>query len=472
MSKTKTKTMAPTIRPNDSYSGRMMPYVTVACDNNMLQKTSSGISTLPSPDIQRASDNGQTVNASQNLITASLSMQPSKAPASEQLIYKGICKLLSPQDGRVLFIVSFSLKIQTHSDRAVLSLSAANKLDKVYNVLDLAPPMVKNDCCHIHSTKAGDGFSCLLQFSSPTDAGKFRLYLEHLQQAASRSKLGTTNTAKQLQDKCNNSAMHKVSTELKSSSSVIASAESAVQPIRGSRPADQLVDVDSHSQASDVEPASDVEGAERVTIEDAAEKLFDVIENILPEAAAAGLQLSEAAIHDIEDTAIDSWLTRGFLISETDDMKSELLDLLRILVRIKRKAKSRKHTVQFTPTIQSLKDYDAVECGKPKPARIKYTPSEIESLASAQIPTPSDLTKSLMTPNQKPKTATLAKHKTWLAGGTVPPSCKSIEGSAAQTTDEQINVREHTTVVQQSIKEQVTPLKRTTSTSTGLGTSR
>ncbi|GAB0140752.1 hypothetical protein EsHS_00001365 [Epichloe bromicola] len=334
-----------------------------------------------------------------------LSIKP-KPLVSEQVVYRGLCKLLDAGTKKPLFVVTCALKIQKNSDKALLQLSAANKEDKSHNVLEISAPEIQGDCCRLCSRVMDSNFRYILQFYNASDAKKFGLYLESLQKAAARA-LGAVNPGSQSTE-----------TDVPASFKLPTSNKEGACTQKTSQNEAKLVDVES--------PSTSGQGTKVPTIEDAAQMLFDLIEKILPEAAAAGLNVSEDAVSDIQETAIDGWLTRGFLKSETDDMRSELLDLLRILVRIKRKAESRKQAAQPKPVIQSLKDFERAGA---KPHLIKYSVSEIQKLSSCSAPTPASLDKSIVTPRRTQAArnyssaaavADISKHKAWLSGSSAP----------------------------------------------------
>ncbi|KAG5928955.1 hypothetical protein E4U42_007587 [Claviceps africana] len=337
--------------------------------------------------------------------------------ASEQLIYRELCKWLDAESKGPLFVVTCSLKIQKNSDKAFLVLSAPKKQDRLHNVLNISEPDIQDDCCSFFSREIESRRKHILQFPNASGANKFGLYLENLQKAAARAH-GTSSKASDNQSRqidIPSSAKLKPSTKENTKKE---STSSASKPETSGIRDTKLVDVESAATTSEQEENAP-------TIEDAAESLFDLIEKILPEAAAAGLNVSEDAISDIQETAIESWLRRGFLKSEADDIKSELLELLRILVRIKRKAELRKKAAQpKSPiVISSLKDFESADSNV---KRIKYSAAEIRSLSSGSTAVPTGPDKSALTPRRTQPTGSysaaaaaqaMSKNKAWLDGG-------------------------------------------------------
>ncbi|KAG5950913.1 hypothetical protein E4U53_004175 [Claviceps sorghi] len=337
--------------------------------------------------------------------------------ASELLVYRKLCKWLDAESKRPLFVVTCSLKIQNNSDKAFLVLSESNKEDRLHNVLEISTPEIEDDCCSFCSRETTSIARSILQFPNAAEAKKFGLYLENLQKAAARTSGASSGTSG------NRSRQADIPPSSKPKPSAAEAPEKESSPsankleTRGFSDV-KLVDVESQATTSEQEKKAP-------TIEDAAQSLFDLIEKILPEAAAAGLDVSEDAISEVQETAIESWLRRGFLKSETDDMKSELVELLRILVRIKRKAEARKKATQIEPpvVIQSLKDLDGTDSSV---KRVKYSLAEIQSLSSSGTAVPAGLDKSTLTPRRTQATGSyspaaaaqvMSKNKAWLDGG-------------------------------------------------------
>ncbi|QUC16151.1 uncharacterized protein UV8b_00392 [Ustilaginoidea virens] len=322
------------------------------------------------------------------------SSKPSKPSRAGQVVYSGICKLLHSKSRSLIYIVSLAMAIDEDNDEAFLILSVADKVIKVHNVLELSQPQASEDCCLVASEMTGEPFTYLLQFSSSSESTTFRLYLENLKRAVSRRKgapSGGNGSAAANTDASKPVSDNSAAVTAQSFPGLIRPSPSAgdasIEDLNVNSTTSSMVPQASDAVSStgaevprlvDVEPTPQPMGETKMaTIEDAAEKLFDLIGKILPEANAAGMHLCEDEIADIEETAIDSWLTRGFLKSESDDMRSELLDLLRVLLRIKRKAESR--SVAQKAGIKSLENFDKEGT---KPRQIKYSVSEIVKLAS------------------------------------------------------------------------------------------
>ncbi|KAG6018899.1 hypothetical protein E4U41_003514 [Claviceps citrina] len=398
------------------------------------------------PKTQNPSRREARPKSDSTFIGTSLPTRP-KPLDSKKVVYNGQCKFLDAKSRKPLFPVTCAMKIQESRSKAFLVLSASNRPDRTHNVLEMSAPDIQDDCCRLYSREMVSRCLYDLQFPNASDARKFGFYLESLQKAAART-LGapsiSSNQSKKTEippslrvpasptetvsaqkasepRETSDIVTELIKTDVESPSTTsgqeteVRIFEDAAEPQESSAIVAKLIDVDSPSKTSDQETKVDI-------FEDAAELLFNLIEKILPQAAAAGLNFSEDAISDIPETADEVWLKRGFLRSETDDMQPELFELLRILVRIKRKAESRKHShaAEFK---QDLKSADA------KTKRIQYSLSEIQNLSSSSVATPAGLDKSMVTPRRTravggclsaASAALMSKNKAWLNGDSAP----------------------------------------------------
>lgn len=127
------------------------------------------------------------------------------------------------------------------------------------------------------------------------------------------------------------------------------------------------------------------------TIEAAADHMQGLVQQILSEITAAGIQVPEKGIEEIESTAISNWMAQGFMTTETqsDELKEELAELLRLLVRIKRKVQFRhgsnhmNHMNSVTISSETLQDLQEI-VEKPS-KKIKYTPTDIKELEAQAV---------------------------------------------------------------------------------------
>ncbi|KAK9445464.1 hypothetical protein VB005_00575 [Metarhizium brunneum] len=333
-------------------NGPGAPLNTNNCDLQTLRSDPKSTMASPSP--------GPAVPAEQSHrsptpVFMSLPIRPSEPQDPEHIVLRGICKLLNPKDRSVLFVVSYIMKVRKDTDEGYLVLSSSGKEDRIHNVLELMAPDTRDDCCRVCSRAEKNGFAYILQFPNIPDAHKFKIYLESLQQAAARE-----------------ASMEQAPTPAKSAQEPPTSPHALRPVVDSPSPGMELIDLRSPSCSQTAE--------REFIIEDAAEKLLGLIDKILPEASEAGLILSDDTVAHIQEVAINDWLHRGFLSSETDDMKTDLLELLRILVRIKRRAESRR---QALPVVQSFQGFDV----ESRSNRVTYSASELEMINIEMINT-------------------------------------------------------------------------------------
>ncbi|PNY29935.1 Uncharacterized protein TCAP_00150 [Tolypocladium capitatum] len=375
---------------------------------------------------------------------------PESAPVPGYILCKGECEI-KPIQGQTNFKAEFAMRIEASANCGYLVLSAPGKRERVHNVLELDPAVMKDGYCHITS---GQGQGCAnysLRLPDADLTSKFKLYLDNLRRAAIRQQ--SMPVAATGLDSQKSSAVKPVtmaqaaSTQLAptgsgssqrivSSANTVTSEKIIITPSSPGQPhgdaaepsktaaTESLVDIsDKPPMVGDPINIGDVSGR---SIEDAAEHLHSLVQRIIPEITGQGLQMDDATIDDIEETAIDFWLNRGFLGSESDYMKAELLEFLRLLARIKRKQELHRRAAQ--PQRHSM-ELRQLESGKAKSARTQYTPEEIQRLQGKASPRPKRLEKVGFSPKRvssAPKTRTkgpmfqLSEVRKWVEGNANP----------------------------------------------------
>ncbi|KND86340.1 hypothetical protein TOPH_09030 [Tolypocladium ophioglossoides CBS 100239] len=375
---------------------------------------------------------------------------PGDAPVPDYVLCKGKC-VIKPVQEQTNFKAEFAMKIEANTNCAYLVLSAPGKGERVHNVLELDPPVMKDGYCHVTSGQGQGSANYSVKLPDADLTSKFKLYLDNLRLAAIRQQ--SMPVAATVLHSQKSSAAEPViktqaaytqldPTESGSSQQIVSSAktvasnkviitpsspgrphEITAEPSKTSAPA-SLVDISDKPPVADKSiNKGDVSG---MSIEDAAEHLHSLVQRIIPEITGHGLRMDDATIDDIEETAIDFWLNRGFLGSESDDMKAELLELLRLLARIKRKAELRRSAAQQRCPSMELKQLGS---GKTTTARIQYTSAEIQRLEDKASPRPKRLEKvgiSLKPVSKAPKTPAkapnfqLSEIRKWVEGNANP----------------------------------------------------
>ncbi|POR37238.1 Uncharacterized protein TPAR_02556 [Tolypocladium paradoxum] len=347
--------------------------------------------------------------------------QMQHTPAPDYVLCKGECEI-KPVQEQTNFKAEFAMKIASGTNCGYLVLSAPGKGERVHNVLELDPPVMKDGYCHVTSGQAQGNANYSVRLPDADLTNKFKLYLDNLRRAAIRQlSAAASSTTPVVQKSSAGDTVTKAQAtarmgsprRIASSADTVPSKKALVappppevtpEPSKTSAPA-SLVDIsDQPSMVRSPINKGDVSG---MSIEDAAEHLHSLVQRIIPEITGHGLRMDDATIDDIEETAIDFWLNRGFLGSESDDMKAELLELLRLLARIKRKAELLRGAQAKLQSRLASTGLEELDSGKFASARIQYTPAQIQSLEDKASPRPKRLEKVRFSP--KPALKTPAK---------------------------------------------------------------
>lgn len=152
-----------------------------------------------------------------------------------------------------------------------------------------------------------------------------------------------------------------------------------------------------------------------LTIEAAADHMQRIVQQILSEITATGVQVPEQGVEVIESTAIANWMAQGFMQTETEsaELKEELVDLLRLLVRIKRKVQYRHggNAESKTVSISSATLQDLQEIVEAPSKRIKYSPADIKQLEGHAVSREDNIKASGLREIQKGASLTADEHK-------------------------------------------------------------
>ncbi|KAM0523911.1 hypothetical protein ACHAPE_001164 [Trichoderma viride] len=378
--------------------------------------------------------------------------------AQEHILSVGDCETVNESDNSSSAI-KFMLKVQLQKNKGLLAMKLQDKGTSIHDVLALDTPVVQGPFCLISNTQRERLYK--LKFRTSVAAEGFQYLLKSLQQSACRfkepslvspkepptptankgpaagktpivnktptdNKTPTTNdtptvnkipTASNTPNDSKTSSANKmpttdketeadsVNTPLNTASQVAetapttdhddgkgslqtaASIETSLQrDTRESVVGETLVDTD------DVFPSNPA-----LTIEAAADHMQGLVQQILSDITASGIQVPERGIEEIESTAISNWMAQGFMTTETesDELKEELAELLRLLVRIKRKVQfrhgsnhmNRMNTVTISSeTLQDLQGLQDLQEIVEKPSKkIKYTSTDIKELEAQAV---------------------------------------------------------------------------------------
>ncbi|KAL3963321.1 hypothetical protein ACCO45_000325 [Purpureocillium lilacinum] len=291
------------------------------------------------------------------------SVNPITDPGSaDHTLCHGKCAVKLPQAAEDI-TANFVLKIEKPTNRALLVLSAPGKPQRVHNIVDLKQPVIQNNYCLVASVPGRANVAYLLRLQTPELTAKFKLYLESLQVTMKRQQKSTLPLPKRTGDGTATGSGVRNNGEASSQSSRSAmpshgpSTPVSTAPLTtvasqgpsGSSAAPMLVDLDDSDESRD--PANPY-----ATIEDAADKLCTLMDSLERDFVDKGFPLTGDAVDELQDTAIDIWLQRGFLGAEDADIKEDMIKLLKSLFQVKRQAMqfrhkfktSRLHEVEFS----------------------------------------------------------------------------------------------------------------------------
>lgn len=294
------------------------------------------------------------------------------------------------------FAATFTMKVLLQSSQAYLVLSVPGKGEKVYDVLDLEPPVIRGDICWVTGKPGKADFTYQLKLEERSKTEQFQLYLKSLQQAAVHTSPvckqtgangspapGQVFATGQIEDVTTENSVDLNSKCSEAQSGTIGKdTPSLVVEPHAVNPDAPLIDLEEGPASNNVQ---EVHGG---SIENAAEHLYSLVRSMIPYVAGQGCDISENTIQELEDAAISNWTKRGFLDSEADGMKDDMMDMLRLLTRIKRRASSKKQRKEILETSPALEALRENMDQPPRQARIQYTESELRSLKSDATPMP------------------------------------------------------------------------------------
>ncbi|KAJ6440257.1 hypothetical protein O9K51_06047 [Purpureocillium lavendulum] len=348
---------------------------------------------------QRHANTGRTA-------TQSLHQSENSSPSpADHVLCHGKCSVKLPNLPEDI-TADFILRVERSSNRAVLVLSAPEKPQRVHDIMDLQAPEIQGQYCHVASIPGRANVAYLLRLETSELTNKFKLYLESLQltmkrekESAPRFPTNTKNVKPKLPmpqgeaqagiQRQQSAAQNPVSSR---SASVNSHLNVAPQSSSSSANAPRLVDIDDEAEGH-TNPYTTIEGA--------AEKLCTLMDSLETDFVGQGFPLTTAAVNELEETAIDIWLQRGFLDAEDTDIKEDMIKLLKGLFQVKRQAmqlrdkfknsRVRRGTGVSPVESSSLKSLRELQIGIPVRTRIQYTSEQLSQLSSKATPRPADL---------------------------------------------------------------------------------
>ncbi|PNP43267.1 hypothetical protein TGAMA5MH_04724 [Trichoderma gamsii] len=342
--------------------------------------------------------------------------------AQEHLLSQGNCETVNESDNSSSTI-KFMLKVQLQKNKGLLVMQLPDKGKSVHDVLTLDTPVIQGPFCLVFNAQRERLYK--LKFRTSVAAEGFQYLLKSLQQSALRFKEPSlvspketptptvnkaptadktpndskTPTANNMSTTDKETEANTPNTPSNTASQVTKTAPTrdhgndkvSLQAAASTETSLQRDTRESVAGESLVDTGDDFPSNPALTIEAAADHMQGLVQQILSEITAAGIQVPEKGIEEIESTAISNWMAQGFMTTETesDELKEELAELLRLLVRIKRKVQFRhgsnhmSHMNSVTISSETLQDLQEI-VEKPS-KKIKYTPTDIKELEAQAV---------------------------------------------------------------------------------------
>ncbi len=435
------------VPPGGAATLRSTPKDSAKCGATMSCTTASQKTATPQPSLA-----GQSLDKKDALpelhrtpggTALHFSVNPITDPGSaDHTLCHGKCAVKLPQAAEDI-TANFVLKIEKPTNRALLVLSAPGKPQRVHNIVDLKQPVIQNNYCLVASVPGRANVAYLLRLQTAELTAKFKLYLESLQVTMKRQQKSTLPLPKRTGDGTATGSGVRNNGEASSQSSRSAmpahgpSTPVSTAPLTtvasqgpsGSSAAPMLVDLDDSDESRD--PANPY-----ATIEDAADKLCTLMDSLERDFVDKGFPLTGDAVDELQDTAIDIWLQRGFLGAEDADIKEDMIKLLKSLFQVKRQAMQFRHKFKTSRVLRSsstqvaesssIKSLQELQLGPAPRGRIQYTSEQISQLAAKATSRPKDLDRAeyLPPPGTKriklspaPKIDGLSQVRRWLNNG-------------------------------------------------------
>ncbi|KAM0261867.1 hypothetical protein ACHAQJ_002070 [Trichoderma viride] len=315
--------------------------------------------------------------------------EPKPSPSTpqqiqEHILSQGICELFNESDNSSC-AVKFMLKVQLQKNKGLLLMKLPDKEQSVYDVLWLGAPVIQGPFCLISSAERERLYK--LKFQTSAAAEGFQYLLKSLQQSALQFREANLVSPKATPMP----TTHKATTDtLQTPSKAVFQVVEAAPKLGNDNEKHSTQTPDSieptlqqGTEESLVDVQDDSPPNPTLTIEAAADHMQGLVHQILSEITAAGIKVPEKGVDEIESTAIANWVAQGFMNSETesDELKEELVELLRLLVRIKRKVQFRHGSIPASSVpISSATLQDLQEIVEKPSKRIKYTTTDIKEL--------------------------------------------------------------------------------------------
>ncbi|KAL7810332.1 hypothetical protein V8C44DRAFT_350233 [Trichoderma aethiopicum] len=328
----------------------------------------------------------QTQGARANPPVQSVSQpKPASSSPEQAILSQGECEIVNESDNSSVS-AKFIAKVHVQKNQGTLVLIPSGKTELAYNVLDLGTAVTQGPFCIIFGAKGERLHKVKLRTAAAADS--FQYLLKCLLESAQRyggqrpvSPKPTPAPAAQKQQDTRQQSLSKPTSAASGDTSkmINGNASNAMQMPRSTN-----TSLQPKSETSLLNLEDEPHPKPSLTIEAAADHMQRIVQQILSEITATGVQVPEQGVEVIESTAIANWMAQGFMQTETEsaELKEELVDLLRLLVRIKRKVQYRHggNAESKSVSISSATLQDLQEIVETPSKRIKYSPADIKQL--------------------------------------------------------------------------------------------
>ncbi|PNP57646.1 hypothetical protein THARTR1_02644 [Trichoderma harzianum] len=313
----------------------------------------------------------------------------------EHILSQGECMLIDDSDNTSVS-AKFVAKVYMQRNEGLLMLIPSGQPPSVYNVLSLGVPVIQGPYCIIYGARNERLHKVRLRTAAAAES--FQYLLKTLQQSARQFCQPRPASPKPapIVAASKEEAASPLPAPSKTPSKAPSKASEDVPETAGGdkraalqTPPSTEAPLQQDSEKSLLNLEDEAQPQPSLTIEAAADHMQRIVHQILSEITATGINVPEKGVEEIESTAIDNWMAQGFMESatESDELKDELVELLRLLVRIKRKVQYR-HGISAgsnNVSISSATLQDLQEIAEKPSKRIKYTTADIKELETRAV---------------------------------------------------------------------------------------
>ncbi|KAK7397519.1 hypothetical protein QQX98_013114 [Neonectria punicea] len=322
-----------------------------------------------------------------------LAQKPENPDSPEVLICTGRCEVVPEKQESGCFEVEFKMVLFTKAVNAFLHLTAAGRGKRVHGMLDFEAPIMDGLFCKLtHQPSSSDYFLRLADLEETEHFMKCVQALQqtmtvHLQRKTAEANLSNNQAIETPQpsaaasqpDKDLIPATHDQATRTSSSAIEDLASISAEAEEVGS------VSATADETLINLDDFEEVHNSQIPCLLNATEHIVHLVENVMVHYALED-HLVDSVIEGIEDGAIEYWVQHGFMRDCEDEIKENLIAVLRNMAQIKIKMhlrQSGRDKKQNKP-VQAEVDR-CTEAIAEQVRRVQYSPGMLESLQQLAV---------------------------------------------------------------------------------------